>query len=373
MKNEKIVNAYNNIQPGGEVRERVLDRVAQRQHNKRHICRTAIPFAAVAAVICLVVLGGIFLTPQSENVNFFSLKAYALEQQPDGSIEMREADLLGDTYYWTTFNDGSVFYLNANLKCEGENISSVVFFADNGFFAKQYLRTENGIIIQEEGVPASYSKAPGDIDYTLVMYGHEFDVVGDSFSLDSGPVADDYLLFVGVEVSDWREPPPQITIRATATFNDGKTQEETIVLDLANAGLGTGVVVYPPEELERRQAENEKRLNALYSIPLEQCVVVPGSVQFLNFGDTFTYSNEFVIAAPGDIVSTAAMYPVTEESISSAMAQGLFDEIGIFRLGSNLPDDGSDGYIAVIENNLDGTFTGMVYVVPSQLILEYMK
>jgi hypothetical protein len=55
------------------------------------------------------------------------------------------------------------------------------------------------------------------------------------------------------------------------------------------------------------------------------------------------------------------------------MAAAPFDEYGIFRIGSNLPSDGRDGYVAVLEKNGDGTFTGMVYKVPGELILEYTK
>jgi len=55
------------------------------------------------------------------------------------------------------------------------------------------------------------------------------------------------------------------------------------------------------------------------------------------------------------------------------MDAGMFDENGIFRQASDLPEDGSDGYIAVIKQNENNTFTGMVYKVPGQLILETMK
>ena len=36
-------------------------------------------------------------------------------------------------------------------------------------------------------------------------------------------------------------------------------------------------------------------------------------------------------------------------------------------------NDGSDGFIAVIIGNGDGTYTGLVYKVPGQLILDNMK
>ena len=60
---------------------------------------------------------------------------------------------------------------------------------------------------------------------------------------------------------------------------------------------------------------------------------------------------------------------------------GAYDENGVMRFGylydtgtSSLDEhNGGDGQIAVIVDNGDGTFTGMVYKVPGQLILDNMK
>ena len=366
MKNGRIVNAINAITPSEEVKDRVFKKAMQRQIEKPHVFSTAIPFATAAAVICLMVLGSMLFSPERDDM--FTLKAYSMEQMDDGSIELREVDLLNETYYWNTYSDGSVFFVNANLQCEGENIKSVDFYADDCFFAKQYLTIENGKIVVEEGTMASYRKASDD-GYVLVMYGDNFNVIGKHFTLENDAITDDFLLFLGKEVSDWREYPSQMTIRAVATFNDGKTQEQTITLDLANAEgvMGTGIIKLPPDELARFISDNVKRQELQFSIPLDQCEVIQGSVQYLTYGDTFEYDS------PNDMISATHFFPITEDAITSAINEGLFDENGIFRQGSNLPDDGSDGYIAVIENNGDGMFTGMVYKVPGQLILEYMK
>ena len=371
MKNDLIIDAYNSIQPGDNVKSRVFDKLMQNQEKRRPVFKVAASFAAVAAVICLMVFGGMFSSMQSDNL--FILKAYAMEQQADGSIELREVDLLGDTHYWSTYNDGSIFYVSANLKCEGENIKGVDFYTDDGFFAKQRLVIENGRIITEEGVMAVYRKAPGDTEYKLVMYGDDFEIIGNSFTLDNNAITDDFLLFLGMEVSDWREQPSQMTIRAIATFNDGQTQEETITLDLANAENLIGVGIMPPEDAERRQAVADKYEKVLFSIPLEECEVVPDSVQTLNYGDTYIYC----YGLSDDTVSGTAYFPITEESMDSAINQGMFNENGVFIISSRLYDpwdeyDGSDGFIAVIENNGNGTYTGMVYIVPGHLILDNM-
>jgi hypothetical protein len=322
MKNEKIVNAFNTIQPSGEVKNRVFSKVMSKQHKQRPRFKAAVSLATAAAVICLMVFGSMLLFPQNENI--FTLKAYAMEQQADGSIVLREVDLHSETYHWISYNDGSLFYVNANLKCEGENIQSVVFYADDGFFAKQYLIIEDGKIVQEDGVSASYVKGPSDDDYTLLRYGTDFDIIGNSFTLESDVMTDNFLLFVGMEISDWRENPSQITIRAVATFNDGKTQEETITFDAANALSAGCVGVMPFDEMERMRADSIKHDELVHRIPLEQCEVVPGSVQTLTYGDTFEYQ-----LGNSNLISGTASWLVTEESLNPANDWSLKrDEIG---------------------------------------------
>ncbi|MCL1872760.1 MAG: hypothetical protein FWF85_01415 [Clostridiales bacterium] len=368
LKNAKKVDIPESIFVKVDNALRDLEHKEEREYRKPRSKKLPV-IAAAAAVICLM-LSGMFLLPQSESSNIFSLKAYAMEQMDDGSIELREVDLLGETYYWSFYNDGNMFYVNANLKCEGENIRSVAFHADDGFFAKQYLTIENGKIVREEGVPAMYRKAPGDDEHTLVMYGHDFDMIGNDFTLDSDSMSDDFLLFVGVEVSDWQEYPSQITIRAAATFNDGNTQEEILSLDLTQGEL-FGTFQLPPEEIARMEADSIRHQELLRSIPLEQCEVIPGSVIALTYGDTFEYQTD-------DLGTGTGFFQILEEAMASAVEQGLFDENGIMWIYSNLHDlwdeyDGGDRSIAVIEQNGDDTFTGMVYKIPGQLILEKMK
>jgi hypothetical protein len=236
MKNERIVKAFNAIQPGDEVKNRVFGKVILKEQKKRSAFKTVVSFATSAAVICMILFGSMLLSQQGDSVNEYFLKAYALEQQYDGSIEFREVDLHNDTLFWATFYDGSTFYVGANLKCEGENISSVIFHLDNGFFAKQYLKIENGKIVLEEGVATASYKYPGT-ELIITMYGQDFDDIGNSLTLDANSMTDDYLLFVGMELSDWEERPKQITVHAIATFNDGKTLEETIALPVEYDGL----------------------------------------------------------------------------------------------------------------------------------------
>lgn len=153
--------------------------------------------------------------------------------------------------------------------------------------------------------------------------------------------------------------PDEIIVHAKATFTNRKTAEKDTVIKLS----GTGAYTYNPSEEEKLQMQKDGEAHRLLlqSIPLEQCEVLPDSVQALTYGNTYEYHM-------GDPLATSYK-PITEEFMDAAP----FDENGIFRIGSRLPEDGSDGYIAVIKRDSDDTFTGMVDRVRGQLILEYMK
>jgi len=362
MKNDKIVNAFNTIQLSDEVKNRVFHKAMAKQHKKRPLFKAAASLAAAAAVICLIVFGSMLMPPHNENI--FSLKAYATEQQPDGSIALREVDLLsGQTHYWSTYSDGNVIYVSVNLKCDGENLESVDFYTDDGYFLIQNSKLpfqENVDFYTVEGAPwkgISFRKGSADNDFTLIIYGY------------GG--------------SGWREIPSTITLRAVATFSDGKTQEETITFNLDNTEGLPSIVKIPErflldgkEEFDKMRAESIRHENLVHSIPLEKCDIVPGSEVILTYGDTYRVDN----ASGGFVITEESMDPANDWSLKHDGFPGLFDENGIARFGSALYSastwedyDGSDGYISVLENNGDGTFTGKTYKVPGWLILENMK
>jgi hypothetical protein len=97
-------------------------------------------------------------------------------------------------------------------------------------------------------------------------------------------------------------------------------------------------------------------------IPLDACVLVAGSEELLSYGDVYDYS----LGGEGIV----GRYPITRGMLSSAEDRGLYEDDGVLKVGGSLPSDGSDGYIAVIASNVDGTYTGMVYRVPGAVVLE---
>ena len=380
------INGSQEIWSAERVKELTMSRIITKSSTheilqkqiRRPFTKTAVLLASAAAVICLMVLGSVFLFPQNNNA--FQLKAYALEQQDDGSIEQREVDLVNDKQGWSFNDDGENVYINIWLKCDGENLKNVDFYVDDGFFAKQYIIRENGQILKD-GVPMAGSGS------TIMRYGNDYVNVGNHFTLNADEMTDDLLVFWGTEsrrIGKDLNLPAELTIRAVATFKDGKTQEEALVIDLSQSEMqGFGTVKLTDVEIEQMKAAAIRYKEFLFSIPLDKCEVVPGSEQILTYGDSFEYE---IKSSSG--FSATGIYYITEESMDPASVEGLkrdgltgpFDENGIMRFGSsqnlfNLQDeyDGSDGYIAVLEPNGDGTFTGKIYRVPGWLILNHMK
>ena len=339
----------------------VQQAISQEQHKKRPVFKAAVSFATAAAVICLMVFGSIFLTPQDGNM--FVIKAYAMEVQEDGSVQLREVDI-ADTRpeYWGGYIDRktNTMYVSLGLRCEGENIESVEFSTASGFFAEQYIGNLSDLEARVSG-DASVGAIRVGPDNQMIMFSMDFDDVGSTIILDNETV-DDYLLFWGgnyVDSAESESPPfpKEINVHAKVTFSNGKTAEKDITIDLSGKGF---YINSPSAEGDQKDRKEYRELLLQGSIPLDKCEVVPDSVQTLRYGDTYEYHM-------GDPLVTAYR-PITEESMDA-----LFDENGVFRIDSTLPSDGSDGYITGIKRNEDGTFTGMVYKVPGQLILEQIK
>jgi hypothetical protein len=234
MKNEKIINAFNTVQPSDKVRNRVFEKAMQKQHKKRPVFKTAATLATAAAMICLMVFGSMYLSPQSDNV--FSMKAYAMEYQADGSVDLGEIDLTNQQHIGGGYLDNGILYLNTILKCEGENIKYVEFSTDDGFFAKQ----KENLYIEEGKTIYDYSpKFNIGEDDTLHIVWHgstNFEKIGNSLTLDSETINDN-LIFLGTEYIGGQMPYSTITINAVVTFNDGKQQEETLVIKFAYMGI----------------------------------------------------------------------------------------------------------------------------------------
>lgn len=338
MKGNEIINHIVRAEmPDMEqVREKcVRQAISQEQHRKRPRPRSAFMLATAAAVICLMVFGSMFLTPRDGNM--FVIKAYAMEVQEDGSVQLREVDI-ADTRpeYWGGYIDRetNTLYVSLGLRCEGENIESVEFSTASGFFTKQYIGNLSDIEARVSGDASAGAIRVGP-DNQMVMFSTDFDDVGSTIILDNETV-DDHLLFWGGNYVDGAESesplfPKEINIHAKVTFSNGKTAEKDVTIDLSGTGL---YIESPSAESNQKDRKEYRELLLQGSIPLDKCEVVPDSVLTLRYGDTYEYHM-------GDPLSTAYM-PITEESMDA-----LFDENGVFRIGSTLLSDGSDGYVTI--------------------------
>jgi hypothetical protein len=162
---------------------------------KSRTFRRAPVFAAIAAVLCLAVFGGTFLGSRGENS--FTISAYALEPRSGGSSPLLEFDLVPQSSQSGSL-DGVGEYLSIGLKCEGENVKSAVFSADE----QTFFGTDSTF---------TFTQTQGELK------------MDEQFVIGIGPISDEFNAAM----------PDSVTLRAVVTFNDGKTQEQTLTLDLA--------------------------------------------------------------------------------------------------------------------------------------------
>ena len=328
MKGEELLEKMNLVDPAY---------VAAADQPPRKKKRRWLKIGAAAACLGLALLAVLWGMPNPANV--FVVKAYALEEQADGTIGLKESDLLQQPDVWGGYYDGEYLYINVGLRYEGENIESVTFTTEEGFFAKQYISA----LSTEKNVSRLYVGA----DNTLVLVGTEFEIVGSQVTLNGETMTDDLLLFWGME-SETGVHPNKIEINAVATFRDGRTQEVPISVDLSS---GAGLALFrksPLSEEEQQEAQQQGAETYAYyqSLPLEDCELIEDSVE-----------------AVTDVYEVPLGSVVT--NIITLNEDMEFDEDGIWRGG---PATSSDQvYIPVIRRNADGTYTGMVYRVPEEL------
>ena len=163
MKNDKIVDVYNAVKLSDDAKERIRANVMQtaKTNRKRQIYKRAMTLATAAAVLLFAIFGTNWLSPSSDN--FFAIRVYAMEHQADGSIALREIDFADLSSGWGGYFDGDAFYVSIGLRYEGDNIQSVTFSVDNGFFATQDIRS----FVHEEGSPLIFVGP----ERRLVMHG----------------------------------------------------------------------------------------------------------------------------------------------------------------------------------------------------------
>ena len=217
--------------------------------------------AAAAALLCMVILAQTLLPRQAGGI--FTVKAYALDLDENGTVVLREEDLLEKSDYWGGYCDGENYYINLGFRYEGENIENVTFSTEEGFFARQQILPG----MSEEDVSAIYAGPENQ----LLVFGEDFEVCGSSITLEGTEMEEGLLLFWGVKALSPDDIPKDPRITAEAVFQDGSTQTVDVHLDLSGASVFGGDIQTNDRDgmpVAYYQSQYYKKL------PLEECELV---------------------------------------------------------------------------------------------------
>ena len=290
MKNDRIIKAYDEIQPDEYAKKRVLNKVLEPKRKRRLI--PAVAGMAAVLVIALLV-NSIMPTQITENQpNSFTVRVYAAahplgDTTSETTTEQREIELVRQPPRWGGYHDGENLFIGINLEVIGENIEHVEFSTEEGQFAKQYhnLGTNWTDRLWQGGeTPIIHFSMGGE--RFLVAYGTEFEMLGNKISFDEIR-AENVLLFVvlPVDVDEMREL-GIIEIDVCVRFLDGEEQTKTAEL---NFGVRHGSVHTAPEA-------NYVYIDGtyfgiiggtwmiapnFYGIKLDELILIPESVQVL--------------------------------------------------------------------------------------------
>lgn len=195
--------------------------------------------------------------------SLFTVRTYALDLDEDGMVVLREEDLLEKSDYWGGYCDGENFYINMGLRYEGENIQSVTFTTEEGFFAQQQITPG----MSEEDVSAIYAGPENQ----LVVFEENFTACGSSVTLEGSEMEEGLLLFWGIQAISTDDIPKNPQITAEAVFRDGSTQTVDVHLNLSGTGVYGGSL--PTSEQDGMPVAYHQSQYYKY-LPLEDCVLV---------------------------------------------------------------------------------------------------
>jgi len=338
MKNDKIVDVYNSVKLSDDAKKRIHAKVMQRTakaDRKRQIYQRAVALATAAAVILFAVFGTNLFNQTGDTFpsSPFVMRVYAMELQVDGTYEWREIDITL-LEGWHGRYDGEALYISIGLwfEFEGENISTVKFSLENGFFATQYIGNRGEV----PNTPSGHVTIPPDFTTSrLVMYGYDFDKIGNTFTFGNA-MPDDILLFWGsydMNYRDWSGENMVIEIDVTITFEDGEIHRQPLVLDFYTYGAG-GMMSYAEgaisSELMLLDLFTNEQMEYALSAPMESFTYLPNAVRELDsaeFFDPTVRSFEFYIGNHMSMGLRPHAF-IGEETETERFLMGVRDGIG---------------------------------------------
>ena len=363
MKNNKIANAYDEIKPDDYAKQRVWSKVTAESGRKR---RTFPMLAATAAVLAIALIAYSLFPAQISNS--FTIRAYAVGQHEDGTIARLELDIsaVNDAGGWSGFFDGEFLYLNIFLDVSGENIASVDFSIENGFFAKQYIdfgTSQRYVVdIHYNVIATVYENVIGAIldEYDNVipyLLNTEIIPLGDRIALEDMEV-ENYFYFLATPyrfgISDIRvfdyDGVNTLKIQIDIMFNDGEHQIEAIALDFYDSW---GAISHHPDL-------GDIGCHSLANISLDDATLVPESVHFLPaYVDVHGMWGE-------------QMFIWERENGDILVSRRLFREPGFEqRYRFSMVDD--KAVMPVVRLDENGDFVGMEYILPDEIARNFSE
>ena len=324
---------------------------AKQRTRRKPILRSIASFTAAAAVMCLILIGNSLLSPTDSHFNnLFTLRAYAFEQREDGSVKQREIDILDQATSWQGHMDGERFFASVGLRFDGENIKQVEFMAESGFFAAQRI----GDLSSGTQFGGSYLNGIS----AVLIFGTEFEIMGNNLVFDENGIDEDLLLFWGTETNDRRFIPTNVYIRVFVTFNDGETMEDILVIDFESR-IGLTTIPVCEYEMYQRNRISEYYMNLpLNELELVAVATFTPALDY-DFGDYDAYYYDFGI----DIISREGVMveflPAGRLIIKDWLE---FDEDGVSRRGFQAGDKGM--YLTVFHRCDEGVVSGHLYRAP---------
>jgi len=415
MKNDNLINAWGKLDPSEASKTRILDKVSEKIQNRYQPKRTALRYiamiASITVVISVVIFGAVYIAsqggfvthsgthapqangdapvysqgnpgissfspteqaeasklPVQESGNAFTLLAFSFELQADGSVMLSELnildrDLTGPDYPFAMDKydpENDVYYSGVGLICKGSNLDHVHFSVDEGFF---------GMLVRSDLTKWYYSDFassrvnvmeifPGDVSITGWHF-NDFIILGKTVSISMLDPDFDCILMWGITgIFEANNCSREIAINAEATFNDGTTAGQVMTIDYMPE-----LIIEREEGYRLARIKFMERLEYYRSIPLEQCELIPGSVQKVTH--VYRYDTGPLIDDPG------SQYPgvcvISEYGFASGRDGYEFDDDGVMVIcgGDTLGDGDVRGYILVIKLEDDGSTTGMLYRTP---------
>jgi len=260
----------------------------------------------------------------------FTISAYALDLDESGAVVLREADLLETSDYWGGYRVGDTYYVSMGLRYKGTDIRSVTFTTEEGCFARQQITSD----MSEEAVSKLYIGP----DNRLIVFGTDFEPLGDSVTLEGSEMDEGTLLFWGVQALSPDDIPKNPRITAQAVFQDGSSETLQVTLDLSGMAVFGGQDDRPSEgpPMAYRQSRYYK------SLPLEDCELV----------DEQTVTDVYQHTVDGYTIS----HQVPDDA--------LYDESGLYR--SRRLRISGNFYLPVFQRDGE-TCTARLYRVPKEL------